>query len=99
MTEGTRTVFHQGLAEIRTSLSEMSALVVEGMARVTRSLLEGDLEAADRIISDDDEIDLPALETEEAGILIPATQQPVASDLRALVTDLKMVGEIAERPS
>jgi len=94
VTEETRTVFHEGLAEIRTSLGEMSALVVEGMARVSRALLEGDLEAADRIISGDDEIDLLALETEEACILILATQQPVAGDLRTLVTNLKMVGEI-----
>ena len=49
---------------------------------------------ADQISTQDDEIDLLSVEAEEKCIRMLALQQPVAVDLRTILTDLRMVSEI-----
>ena len=86
--------FETSLRGVRSQLVTMSAYVTEGIGKATTALLALDIAAADQIISADDELDLLALEAEEATIQLLALQAPVANDLRELVTDLKMIAEI-----
>ena len=72
----------------------MGGLVTEGIASVTVALLANDLAMADQISTQDDEIDLLSVEAEEKCIRMLALQQPVAVDLRTILTDLRMVSEI-----
>jgi phosphate transport system protein len=90
----TRTDFHRLMDEVRTDLIHMGAHVIEGISAVTSALLTGDVAASDQQVSADDELDLLSIEGEEKVIRLLALQQPVASDLRFLITDLKMIGEI-----
>jgi phosphate transport system protein len=94
MTSEGRTQFHLELARLKDDMVHMAAMVTEGVSRVTEALLRGDVAAADQIVAGDDELDLFALETEERMIEVIARQAPVASDLRQVLVDLRMVMEI-----
>ncbi len=89
-----RKSFHQELDDARTQLSRLAAAVIEAIPRATHVLLEGDLEQADALIRDDDEIDALSIDLEERCYQLLALQAPVAGDLRQLVAIVKMVGEI-----
>jgi phosphate transport system protein len=90
----TRSQFHQLMDEVRLDLVRMGGHVAEGLAAVTLALLDGDIDAANKVVGEDDELDLLSIEAEEKCILMLALQQPVAIDLRTIVTDLRMVSEI-----
>ena len=92
--EETRSEFHQLMDEVRSDLVRMGRLVTEGIASVTVALLANDLAMAAQISTQDDEIDLLSVEAEEKCIRMLALQQPVAVDLRTILTDLRMVSEI-----
>ncbi len=92
--EETRSEFHPRMDEVRSDLVRMGGLVTEGIASVTVALLANDLAMADQISTQDDEIDLLSVEAEEKCIRMLALQQPVAVDLRTILTDLRMVSEI-----
>lgn len=89
-----RKSFHQELDDARTQLARLAAAVIEAIPRATHVLLEGDLEQADALIRDDDEIDALSIELEERCYQLLALQAPVAGDLRQLVAIVKMIGEI-----
>lgn len=90
----TRSEFRQLMEGVRLDLVRSGALVIEGVSAVTQALLARDIGAADQIVAGDDELDLLSIETEEKCIRMLALQQPVAIDLRVILTDLKMVSEI-----
>ena len=90
----TRTGFRQLMEDVRTDLVHMGALVIEGISTVTQALLAGDVIAAKMIVAADDELDLLSIEAEEKCVQMLALQQPVAIDLRVILTDLKMIAEI-----
>ena len=94
MTEEVRTEFHQLMDQVRADLVQMGGMVVEGISAVTVALLTGDIASADQIIAADDEMDLLSLEAEEQCVELLALQQPVAVDLRTILTDLRMISEI-----
>ena len=89
-----RKSFHQELDDARAQLSWLAAKVIEAIPRATQVLLNGDLEGADALIKDDDEIDAHSVDLEEKCYQLLALQAPVAGDLRQLVAILKMVGEV-----
>ncbi|HEX7442329.1 MAG TPA: phosphate signaling complex protein PhoU, partial [Acidimicrobiales bacterium] len=60
----------------------------------TDVLLANDLQGAQRLIEDDDELDTLALDIEERCYQVLALQQPVAIDLRSLVTAIRLTSEI-----
>lgn len=94
MTEEVRTEFHQLMDEVRADLVQMGGMVIERLAGATSALLAGDIGSADQIITADDELDLLSLEAEEKCVELLALQQPVAVDLRTILTDLRMISEI-----
>jgi phosphate transport system protein len=93
MTES-RSGFHQQLDEVQRDLIRMAAHVTEGIMRVTEALIAHDLAEAQTLIDADDEIDAATLEIEERCFTILARQQPMAGDMRALVTAIRLTSEI-----
>ncbi len=89
-----RTDLQVSLVEIRSDLVQMATLVTEGVGAVTQALVNNDTTAADVVIAADDALDLLNLEAEEKCFQILALQQPVAIDLRTVLTDLHMIGEL-----
>ena len=71
---------------IKGDIVRMAAMVTEGIPRATQVLLDHDLGGAQAIIDGDDPLDALALETEEQCYAVFALQQPMAGDLRGLIT-------------
>jgi phosphate transport system protein len=90
----TRRTFHQELEHIRLDLVRIAAWVCDAIPRVTDSLLAGDLDAAQAIIDADEDIDHLAADVEDRSFHQMALQQPMASDLRALVTAIRLSAEL-----
>ena len=91
-----RKTFHESLDELRVDVIRLAALTTEAIAGGTAALLDGDLAAAEQVIENDDEIDDLTHTIEDRTFLLLARQQPIASDLRFLVTVMR-VGHELER--
>jgi phosphate transport system protein len=89
-----RSWFHAELDEITREIVLLAAYVTEAIPAATEALLAGDMSAAQRVIDHDDVLDALAFDIEERCYRVLARQQPVASDLRALMTALRLVAEI-----
>jgi phosphate transport system protein len=89
-----RDIYHDELDGIGTSLLTMTEQVSTAMERATNALLDGDLANAQRVITDDAEVDALRTSLEERTFQLMARQQPVASDLRLVITSLHMAADL-----
>ncbi len=89
-----RESFHEELDSIRTSLVHMAKLVEEAMSKATSALLTTNLGLAEEVIQQDSVIDTIQHDLDNKAINLMARQQPVASDLRTLVTGLRMSADL-----
>jgi phosphate transport system protein len=79
---------------MRTELVQLAARVTEALPRATRALLDMDSVVAQQLIDADDQIDAHSACIEEDCLRLLTLQQPMASDLRAVVTAVKLSWEI-----
>lgn len=97
-----REVFHQSLEDVQNRLVEIADLVTIAIDRATRAFGASDVSLAEEVIEADAIIDEKAVELDELAIEILARQQPVARDLRIVVTALRVsaslerMGDMAE---
>ena len=97
-----RSIFQNELDGISQSLVKLAEMAMVSMSKATLAVLNSDLKLAEEVIADDLKIDELQHEIDDRIIDIIARQQPVASDLRALVTalrmgsDLERMGDLAE---
>ncbi|HWC35343.1 MAG TPA: phosphate signaling complex protein PhoU [Mycobacteriales bacterium] len=89
-----RDQYHEDLDGITTSLVDITRLAGSAINRATQALLDADLQAAESVISGDSAIDELYEHIETAAFDLLARQQPVASDLRVIITSLRMVADI-----
>ena len=89
-----RSVFQDELDSVSQTLFELSVMVSDSMAKATRSLIGKNLPLAEEVITFDEKIDTVQHDLDARIIDIIARQQPVASDLRALVTALRMSADL-----
>ncbi|MFF4417547.1 phosphate signaling complex protein PhoU [Streptosporangium sp. NPDC001559] len=97
-----RDAYHDELDALTGRLVEMTRLVRSAISRATTALLDSDLQLAESVISQDEEVDRIFSEIEASIFGLMATQQPVAVDLRVVIaalrmgTDLERMGDLAE---
>ena len=72
----------------------LGGMVEKSIARALDALTRRDLEASEQVVREDDYIDSKRFEIEEKCIDIIATQQPMAGDLRTVVTILHVIVEL-----
>ena len=89
-----RTVFHKKLREIQDDVLAMGSMVEKATSRSIEALKGRDLDMARNIVADDLKINGKRFEIEEKCIQLIATQQPMASDLRAIICVLNIITEI-----
>jgi phosphate transport system protein len=89
-----RSAFQDELDGVTQSLLDLSSLVSSAITQATHALLTADLGEAEAVIAADDRVDEIQHELDARIIDIIARQQPVASDLRALVTALRMSADL-----
>jgi phosphate transport system protein len=86
--------FHGELAVLSEGMVEMTRLVGSAVARATTALMDADLALAESVIAADEQVDALQLELEERSFELLARQQPVATDLRVIVTGLRMTADL-----
>jgi phosphate transport system protein len=97
-----REVFQQELREVQDGLVEIAGLVAISIDNATRAFNESNVSLAETVIADDDKIDELTVNLDELAINILARQQPVARDLRIVVSALRIsaslerMGDMAE---
>ena len=89
-----RSVFQDELDSVSQTLFDLSVMVSDSMARATKSVMTKDLKLAEEVITSDEKIDTIQHDLDARIIDIIARQQPVASDLRALVTAMRMSADL-----
>lgn len=97
-----REVFQQELREVQDRLVDIAELVERSIEQATRAFNESNVSLAEQVIIEDHAIDQAALALDELAIRILARQQPVARDLRIVVSALRVsaslerMGDLAE---
>jgi len=98
----TREAYHKSLKDVQDDVMKMSGMVSKALRDSMEALKQRDFETSRRIIDDDNLINRKRFDIEEKCLLLIATQQPMAVDLRVLaaviniITDLERIGDHAE---
>ncbi len=89
-----RESYYQHLQELQDELLVLGSMVEKTIARSINALKDRDLELARQIIEDDNKTDDKCLEIEERCVQLIVTQQPVAGDLRLIISIIHIVDEL-----
>ena len=89
-----RNRFDRQLETLSTELTAMGSLCEKAIANATEALKNGDLELAELVIREDEEIDQMEKEIESLCLKLLLQQQPVARDLRQISAALKMITDM-----
>ncbi|MFP3974961.1 MAG: phosphate signaling complex protein PhoU [Chloroflexota bacterium] len=89
-----REAFERSLRGLQDEVLAMGSMVEKSVERAIDALKNRNLNLAQQVVDDDNKIDQKRLEIEEECINLIATQQPMAGDLRTLVTILNLVTEL-----
>jgi len=96
-----RTKFHQSLDDLKERLLIMAGLVEQAIQRATESYSQRDVSLCDLVLRSEPAINLMEREIDEAALDLLAMQQPMAVDLRFIISvirinsDLERVGDQA----
>ncbi len=85
-----REAYHKDLHKLREEILTMGSLVGKAIGDSVLSLKNRDVELAQKVIDMDDEIDAIDRTIEEDCMRLLALQQPMARDLRLIISALKM---------
>ena len=97
-----RTDFDRDLRDLQDELLTLGGMVEKAIAKSLDALKNRDLALSEEVIAEDDIIDERRFELEEKCIDLMATQQPLAGDLRIIITvlhvavELERMGDYAE---
>lgn len=97
------TILDMELDELKFEILRMSALIENAIFEAAKSLLEDRPEMAQKVIAEDDDVDLLNLDVQNKCLRLLALRQPLAVDLRTvqadlqITTDLERMGDCAEK--
>ncbi|WP_154669897.1 phosphate signaling complex protein PhoU [Bacillus niameyensis] len=86
----TRSQFEEQLQKLHGYLLKMGTMVEESVHNAVRSLIHKDVKLAHQVMIRDKEINQAEMEIEKICLNLIALQQPVGSDLRKIITALKV---------
>ena len=89
-----RTTFYEELSALSTQVGEMCGLAADAMEHATEALLGADLSVAEQVIADHEHIVAMSRKAEDSAVKLLALQQPVAGDLRTIVSALHVGADI-----
>ena len=102
MSDHTVKAYDEELSRLKTMIAQMGGLAEEQLAQAIDALSQRDTQLADQVIADDAKIDELELAIEERSVTIIAQRQPMASDLREVMSairiasDLERIGDLAK---
>lgn len=94
--------FDRDLRMLKDDLLVLGSMVEKAITRAVQALKVRDLETSEEVVREDDYIDHLRFEIEERCVNLIATQQPMAGDLRTLISilhiavELERMGDYAE---
>jgi len=91
---GARQVFEKEMAAVNQEILRMGVMVEEAVQRAVQSLVNRDEQLARAVVAEDAAINRLEQEIEDRCVVLIAREQPVATDLRKLVTALKIVTQL-----
>lgn len=97
-----RQVFREQIRELLEDLLGMGQMVADSIDEAVKALARQDVELAQQVIDFDEEINEVQHDIDEKCLVLIATQQPMAGDLRAILSvsniaaELERIGDYAE---
>lgn len=83
-------VFENALEDLRHEVFRMASLAQQNLGFAMRGLLQRNTDLCNKVIADDEEIDQLEKEIDHDGLTVMLRFQPVASDLRQVISSMKM---------
>lgn len=90
-----RIVFQQELAQLQESLTSIAELVEKSIIDATTAFRTSDVELAEAVIERGSEIERECTNLDDKAVELLVTQAPVASDLRLIVTGLRISSSLS----
>jgi phosphate transport system protein len=90
----TRNFFSEELSRLRQDILAMATRVEENLGKALTALRTRNADLAKEVRADDSEVDAFQIRIEDDAAIVIATQQPVARDLREMVTIFKLTSNI-----
>jgi phosphate transport system protein len=94
MSEGLRATYDREYAHVQEQVLKLGELVDQAITRSLRSLQERDQELAQQVIEADVAVNELRFHIEEECLALIATQQPTASDLRAVIAAMNIIVDL-----
>jgi phosphate transport system protein len=94
MSQGLRATYDREYQVICQDLVLMGQEVENAIEQAMTALVESDIPLAKEVISGDEQINQLQYQIEEACLILIATQQPTASDLRSVIASMHIAGEL-----
>ncbi|MGD2041618.1 MAG: PhoU domain-containing protein, partial [Anaerolineae bacterium] len=97
-----RRVFQEQISELLEDLLGMGQMVADSIDQAVKALAQQNVELAQQVIAFDEEINEVQHDIDEKCLVLIATQQPMAGDLRAILSvsniaaELERIGDYAE---
>jgi len=89
-----RNLYHEKLSELAEQLGRLCGLAGSEMERATRALLRADMSSAEQVINDHDRMVALCARAEESAVTLLALQQPVAGELRSIVSWIQITSDL-----
>lgn len=89
-----RKTFENEIKQLKEEIMQLGGMVEQSMLQSVEALKVRDLEAAKRIIATDRQINERRFALENQTMIVIATQQPMAYDLRLLASMLEVISEL-----
>ena len=102
MTDHIVKAYDEDLSTLKTMLAQMGGVAEEQLDNAIDALSRRDTALADRVIQNDEKIDVLERQIEEKAVLTIAKRQPMARDLREIMvairvaSDLERIGDLAK---
>ena len=86
--------YDEDLMELSRKIAEMGGLTETMLATAIKALVRGDTDLAQRVIETDVRLDVLEKDIEEKAILTIAKRQPLAVDLRMIVSSIRLAADL-----
>ncbi|HIQ39272.1 MAG TPA: phosphate signaling complex protein PhoU [Methanothermococcus okinawensis] len=90
----TKEAFYSKLKMVEDDVIEMGNICISALEKSTEAFLNYDKELAEKVVKGDDLIDIKEMEIEDKCIKLIALYQPVATDLRTILTIIKIISKL-----
>ncbi len=89
-----RATYDRAFLNVQEDILRLGRMVEEAITRALESLQKRDQVLAQQVIDDDDKVNTLRYQIEESCLALIATQQPAASDLRAVMATMSIVVDL-----